>query len=69
MSFFFILIFVICPFLDCLLHSWSTQTHTQKAMQLHYGDLTDSSCLVKIMSDVKPTEVFFNKKKEIFENN
>lgn len=27
-------------------------------MILHYGDLTDSSNLVKIISDVRPTEVY-----------
>jgi GDPmannose 4,6-dehydratase len=27
-------------------------------MYLHYGDLTDSSCLVSIISRVKPTEVY-----------
>jgi len=27
-------------------------------MHLHYGDLTDSSCLVKIISKVKPTEIY-----------
>ena len=27
-------------------------------MILHYGDLTDSSNLVKIVSDVQPTEVY-----------
>lgn len=25
---------------------------------LHYGDMTDSSCLVKIISKVKPTEIY-----------
>jgi GDPmannose 4,6-dehydratase len=27
-------------------------------MKLHYGDLNDSSSLVKIISTVKPTEVY-----------
>ena len=27
-------------------------------MHLHYGDLTDSTCLVKIISQVKPDEVY-----------
>ncbi|XP_027625579.1 GDP-mannose 4,6 dehydratase isoform X3 [Tupaia chinensis] len=27
-------------------------------MKLHYGDLTDSTCLVKIINDVKPTEIY-----------
>lgn len=32
--------------------------HTKPKMYLHYGDLTDSSCLVSIISRVKPTEVY-----------
>lgn len=27
-------------------------------MHLHYGDLTDSTCLVKIISEVKPDEIY-----------
>ena len=27
-------------------------------MKLHYGDLTDSTCLVKIINEVKPTEIY-----------
>lgn len=27
-------------------------------MHLHYGDLTDSSCLVKIIAEVRPTEIY-----------
>lgn len=27
-------------------------------MHLHYGDLTDSSCLVKIISQIKPSEIY-----------
>ena len=27
-------------------------------MKLHYGDLTDSTCLVKIIKEVKPTEIY-----------
>uniref|UniRef100_A0A672YXL1 GDP-mannose 4,6 dehydratase n=1 Tax=Sphaeramia orbicularis TaxID=375764 RepID=A0A672YXL1_9TELE len=36
------------------------QTHTEgsKYMKLHYGDLTDSTCLVKIINQVKPTEIY-----------
>eukprot|EP00051_Salpingoeca_urceolata_P028499 m.5861 g.5861 ORF g.5861 m.5861 type:complete len:366 (+) comp2485_c0_seq1:941-2038(+) len=33
-------------------------THSQKNMILHYGDLSDSTCLVKIISEVRPTEVY-----------
>src|ERR1051326_5622486 len=32
---------------------WSAQ-----ALRLHYGDLTDGSCLTKIMQDVRPHEVY-----------
>uniref|UniRef100_A0A3P9CKT2 GDP-mannose 4,6 dehydratase n=1 Tax=Maylandia zebra TaxID=106582 RepID=A0A3P9CKT2_9CICH len=34
------------------------QTHTEGNLKLHYGDLTDSTCLVKIISQVKPTEIY-----------
>eukprot|EP00049_Salpingoeca_infusionum_P015351 m.297957 g.297957 ORF g.297957 m.297957 type:complete len:363 (+) comp15859_c0_seq6:371-1459(+) len=33
-------------------------THEQKEMILHYGDLTDSTCLIKIITEVQPTEVY-----------
>lgn len=33
-------------------------THSQNRMKLHYGDLSDSTCLVKLMSEIKPTEVY-----------
>jgi GDPmannose 4,6-dehydratase len=32
--------------------------HTQKKMQLHYGDLADSTCLVKLMFKIRPDEVY-----------
>lgn len=35
-----------------------TRTHKMGAMKLHYGDLTDSTNLVKIISEVKPNEVY-----------
>ncbi|XP_066578789.1 GDP-mannose 4,6 dehydratase isoform X1 [Amia ocellicauda] len=34
------------------------QKHFSRDMKLHYGDLTDSTCLVKIINQVKPTEVY-----------
>uniref|UniRef100_A0A8C3A6Y8 GDP-mannose 4,6 dehydratase n=1 Tax=Cyclopterus lumpus TaxID=8103 RepID=A0A8C3A6Y8_CYCLU len=34
------------------------QTHTEGNMKLHYGDLTDSTCLVKIVNLVKPSEIY-----------
>ncbi|XP_012694938.2 GDP-mannose 4,6 dehydratase isoform X2 [Clupea harengus] len=33
-------------------------THTEGNMKLHYGDLTDSTCLVKIINEVKPSEIY-----------
>ncbi|XP_060046768.1 GDP-mannose 4,6 dehydratase [Erinaceus europaeus] len=34
------------------------QAHTEGNMKLHYGDLTDSTCLVKIINEVKPSEIY-----------
>ncbi|EPY87822.1 hypothetical protein CB1_000218011 [Camelus ferus] len=34
------------------------QAHIEGNMKLHYGDLTDSTCLVKIINEVKPTEIY-----------
>lgn len=34
------------------------KTHAQKAMVLHYGDLADSTCLVKLMFKIRPDEVY-----------
>lgn len=34
------------------------KSHKQGGMILHYGDMTDSSCLVKIISAVKPHEIY-----------
>lgn len=34
------------------------KSHRQGKMKLHYGDMTDSSCLVKIISAVKPSEIY-----------
>ncbi|XP_054165337.1 GDP-mannose 4,6 dehydratase-like [Oppia nitens] len=33
-------------------------THTGGSMRLHYGDMTDSSCLVKIIVEIRPTEIY-----------
>jgi GDPmannose 4,6-dehydratase len=32
--------------------------HREGKMKLHYGDMTDSSCLVKIIVQVRPTEIY-----------
>ncbi|XP_052831158.1 GDP-mannose 4,6 dehydratase [Octopus bimaculoides] len=34
------------------------KTHREGSMHLHYGDMTDSTNLVKIVSDVQPTEIY-----------
>jgi GDPmannose 4,6-dehydratase len=34
------------------------QSHREGKMLLHYGDMTDSSCLVKIINTVRPTEIY-----------
>lgn len=32
--------------------------HRQGKMKLHYGDMTDSSSLIKVISSVQPTEIY-----------
>ncbi|XP_035786063.1 GDP-mannose 4,6 dehydratase-like [Anopheles albimanus] len=34
------------------------KTHREGKMKLHYGDMTDSSALVKIIAAVRPTEIY-----------
>lgn len=34
------------------------KSHREGKMKLHYGDMTDSSSLVKIITQVKPTEIY-----------
>lgn len=34
------------------------RTHTEGKMKLHYGDMTDSSSLIKIIAACKPTEIY-----------
>ncbi|XP_071092415.1 GDP-mannose 4,6 dehydratase-like isoform X1 [Haliotis cracherodii] len=33
-------------------------SNVSNSMHLHYGDMTDSTCLVKIVSQVRPTEIY-----------
>jgi GDPmannose 4,6-dehydratase len=33
-------------------------THVEGRMKLHYGDLTDSTNLVKLISEIEPTEIY-----------
>jgi len=35
-----------------------TRTHSEGSMKLHYGDLVDGACLIRIISEVKPTEIY-----------
>lgn len=40
-------------------HQFSNRmTHTQKNMVLHYGDLSDSTCLMNLIIKVKPDEIY-----------
>lgn len=32
--------------------------HRGGKLHLHYGDMTDSSCLVKLISQIKPSEIY-----------
>lgn len=34
------------------------KSHREGKMKLHYGDMTDSSSLVKIIAKVRPTEIY-----------
>lgn len=34
------------------------KSHFHNSLKLHYGDLTDSSCLVKIIATVQPCEIY-----------
>lgn len=39
-------------------HVYEDPHWSAKSLRLHYGDLTDGSCLTKIMQDVRPHEVY-----------
>jgi GDP-D-mannose dehydratase len=45
----FLILYIVCSFLFNII---------KIAMKLHYGDLNDSSSLVKIIASVKPTEIY-----------
>ena len=40
------------------LDEWVRDTRRSRAIDLHWGDMTDSSSLVKIISEVKPDEIY-----------
>ena len=39
-------------------HLYQDPHHTDKKLFLHYGDLTDSANLIKLVSDIKPDEIY-----------
>ena len=40
------------------LEEWVRDMKQNRLINLHYGDMTDSSSLVRILQDVKPTEIY-----------
>ncbi len=40
------------------LTEWVRDTKQQRQVNLHYGDMTDSSSLIRILQQVKPTEIY-----------
>lgn len=40
------------------LDQWVRDMHQRRALQLHYGDMTDSSSLTRIIADTKPDEIY-----------
>ncbi len=37
---------------------WIKDVHAEKNVKLHYGDITDSTSLIRILQEVKPTEIY-----------
>lgn len=40
------------------LDEWVRDMHRKRLLTLHWGDLTDSSSLIRIISEVKPDEIY-----------
>ena len=40
------------------LDEWVRDMHSKRLLHLHYGDMTDSSSLIRIIPEVKPTEIY-----------
>ena len=40
------------------LESWVRDMHHRRAINLHYGDMTDSSSLTRILAEVRPDEIY-----------
>jgi len=40
------------------LNEWVRDMHRRRLLHLHYGDMTDSSSLIRIIAQVNPTEIY-----------
>ncbi len=40
------------------LDEWVRDMHSKRLLHLHYGDMTDSSSLIRVIQEVKPTEIY-----------
>lgn len=40
------------------LDEWVRDMHRRRLVELHYGDMTDSSSLIRIIGDVRPDEIY-----------
>ena len=40
------------------LDEWVRDMHRKRLVELHYGDMTDSSSLIRIIGDVRPDEIY-----------
>jgi len=40
------------------LEEWVRDMHQQRTINLHYGDMTDSSSLVRIIQEIRPDEIY-----------
>ena len=40
------------------LDEWVRDMHRRRLLNLHYGDMTDSSSLTRIIAEVKPDEIY-----------
>lgn len=40
------------------LNEWIKDQHKQRAVNLHYGDMTDSSSLIRILQEIQPDEIY-----------
>lgn len=40
------------------LDSWIQDMHEERKLELHYGDMTDSSSIIRIIQQIKPDEIY-----------